>query len=44
MSFYKKAERTKGTTFGISAVFVIEDPPLPVPPSQEVWLYRWLLL
>jgi hypothetical protein len=34
------AEHTKDTSFGSSAIFTVEDPPLSVPPSQEVWLYQ----
>jgi hypothetical protein len=39
MSQIKKAELTKGLSFGSSAIF-LQDPPLSVPFSRRVWLYR----
>jgi hypothetical protein len=34
-----KSRTTKGSSFGSSAIF-FKDPPLSVPPSRMVWLYR----
>jgi len=36
----KKAERTVSLFFGSSAIFALKDPPLSVPSSRKVWLYR----
>jgi hypothetical protein len=36
----KKAELTKGPSFGSSAIFSFKDPPLSVPFSRRVWLFQ----
>jgi hypothetical protein len=40
LNLNKKAEHTEVSSFGSSTVFSLKDPPLSVPPSRKVRLYR----